>query len=258
MTTSSVRRPLVFFLLAIALAPAISWGEDKDARSLEQSQSEGYFVTWPADGTLTVIGTAGRRATRKASVEAALCDAAQKIALYYGVKGVVVLDAVPDGGSKSTRNLDYANKNAEQLLQAIIFDPYKDLFVRNGTIYVRVKYNLPCQKLPYHTTMMAGKPDWVAQLSADIPGYMTAVGYSGRWATLANTCKASYENAIVSMLMQISSTVESVSIDNKDGGKLVGVSSTSKGALKDVVICETWIDKQTQGVWTLVAAHTAE
>jgi hypothetical protein len=79
------------------------------------------------------------------------------------------------------------------------------------------------------------------------------VGYSGNKGSFQKTYTASYEAAIVSLLPMLSIMVFNEVVD-VDGGKLTGNVTKSEGELVNVMILETWIDKNTNSVWTFIAA----
>jgi hypothetical protein len=60
--------------------------------------------------------------------------------------------------------------------------------------------------------------------------------------------------AIASMLSQLSARVESGVVDVA-GARVTQSFTRSSGDLTGVMILETWLDKRTSAVWTLVAAR---
>ncbi|MDR2796457.1 MAG: hypothetical protein LBB47_07090, partial [Spirochaetaceae bacterium] len=65
---------------------------------------------------------------------------------------------------------------------------------------------------------------------------------------------ASYETALVSLLPLLSTSVASEVVDMA-GAKLTSSVTKSEGELVGVMILETWFDKKTNSVWTLIAAR---
>jgi hypothetical protein len=226
--------------------------------SLEESHEAGYWVTRPSGSTLTVLGIAGRRLNRDEAVAEALGDAARRVALYHGVYGESA--AVLNQGSG---NLDYFSDfdyrlnlltNAEGYVDALIFDREKDVLEKDGAVFVRVRY-AGISVLPvYQTTIKDGVPDWVGNYTIDIPGFLAAVGYSKNRGSPQRTFRASYENALVSLLPRLSSKQVGEVIDVEGGGRLTQNVSLSSGTLENVMILETWWDRKNAMVWTLLAA----
>jgi hypothetical protein len=68
------------------------------------------------------------------------------------------------------------------------------------------------------------------------------------------TYQGSYENAIVHMLPYLSTTVTGSVVDG-EGGKMTQNITTSEGDLINVMILETWFDRKTGTVWTLLIAN---
>jgi hypothetical protein len=227
--------------------------------SLEELYDSGHWVTVQPDGSITVMGIAGRRANRNEAIAEALADAARKVALFYGVRGESA--SVLNQGSG---NLDYFSdfdyrlsllNNEENYIGGLVYDKEKDVVEKSGVVVIRAKYagvsNIP----PYKSVTEGGTPDWVKNYGngIEIPGFWTAVSYSKNKGSPQKTFQASYENAIVSLLPRLSSKTANETIDS-GGGRLSQNYSISSGVLESVVILETWRDKETGIIWTLLAA----
>jgi hypothetical protein len=227
--------------------------------SLEAAFDRGYWVTRPEGGVITVVGMAGRRASRNEAVRLALLDAARKAALYHGVyaesaavlnQGAGTLDYFSD--------FDYRlelKRAPEDMADALAFDPERDVLEKNGVVTVRARYAGVSEVPAYETTLEDGVPDWTKRYTAAIPGYLAGIGYSTNKGTVPQTCRASYENALVSLLPQLSVRVGADAVDRADGGRVSRNSTRSKGSLTEVMILETWLDRRTNAVWTLIAAR---
>jgi hypothetical protein len=228
--------------------------------SLEEAFDRGHWVTRPVRDAITIIGITGRRGSRGEAVKEALADAARKAALYHGVYAESAA-ALNQGGG----NLDYfsgfdyqisPSNSYEAYIDALIFDEDEDVLEKNGVIIVRARYFGDFDVPPYEPAAAEnGKPIWVQNYTAaDIPGFLTGVGHSSNKGTLQRTHTASYETALVSILpARVSSEVIDV-----DGSKLTSSVTKSEGYLSNVMILETWLDKKTNSVWTLVAAKPAD
>jgi hypothetical protein len=228
-------------------------------RSLEESYDEGYWVTRPVDSAITVLGIAGRRANRDEALAEALADAARRVALYYGVYGESTMVLNQGAGnldyfSDSDYRLDLLN-NAEGYIDALVFDKENDILEKNGAVFVRAQYAGISAFPVYQTTVKDGVPDWVGNYVLNIPGFLTAVAYSKNKGSPQKTFQASYENALVSLLPNLSSKHASEVIDVEGGGRMTLNTSTNSGTLENVMILETWWDKKTGTVWTLLAAR---
>jgi hypothetical protein len=226
--------------------------------SLEESHEAGYWVTRPSESAINVLGIAGRRLNRDEAIAEALADAAYRVALYHGVYGESA--AVLNQGSG---NLDYFSdfdyrlnllNNAEEYVDALIFDKEKDVLEKDGAVFVQARYPGVSSIPVYGTALKDGKPDWVGNYTIDIPGFLVAVGYSKNRGSPQRTFRASYENALVSLLPRLSSKQVGEIIDVEGGGKLTQNVSLSSGTLENVMILETWWDRKNAMVWTLLAA----
>jgi hypothetical protein len=225
--------------------------------SLEEQYDRGYWVTRPQDGVLTVLGIAGRQSSREKAAAEALADAARRAALYHGVQGESA--AVLNQGSG---NLDYFSDfdyrltllhDAAEYTGDLVFDAEKDVLEKNGIVMIRARYSGVSAVPLYETILEEGVPDWVRNYAADIPGFLTAVGGAKNKGTPQKTYQGSYENAIASLLPRLSSRSANEVID-VDGVRVTQNISISSGVLEQVMILETWVDRKTNTVWTLLAA----
>jgi hypothetical protein len=231
--------------------------QNLSGRSLEEMHDSGYWITRPLDSSITIIGIAGRRNNRDDAIAEALADAARKVSLYHGIhgesssvlnQGTGYLDYFADS--------DYSLKlltDVDLYINDLTFDKDSDVFEKNGAVYVRSRYSGVSGIPPYHSVMEDGVPNWVKNTTADVPGYLTGVGFSKNKGTPQKTYQASYENAIVSLLPRLSTRVTGEVIDMK-GDKVTRNISVSEGDLIGVMILETWIDKKIGTVWTLLVA----
>jgi hypothetical protein len=228
------------------------------AASLEESFDSGHWVTMPSADAITIIGVTGRRANRDEAVREALADAARKAALYHGVRtesaavlnqGSGFLDYLSDFDYR----IDLSN-NYEAYIDALVFDEDKDILEKNGLVIVRTRYTGRFDVPSYESGVEDGIPLWVKTYSAGIPGFLAGVGYSRNKGTLQKTYTASYETALVSLLPQLSTRISNEVIDS-GGAKMTSIVTSSKGEFLNVMILETWFDKKTSSVWTLVAAR---
>jgi hypothetical protein len=125
---------------------------------------------------------------------------------------------------------------------------------KNGTVYVRVKYRGVPEFPAYRSVMENGEPDWVKKYAADIPGFLTGIGVSKNKGSTQKTYQASYEDAIVSLLPGLSTQVGGGIVDAA-GARMTTNITVSRGSLVHAVILETWLDRKTGAVWTLLAAQ---
>jgi hypothetical protein len=228
------------------------------ALSIEEIYDNGYWVTRPTGGVLTVFGIAGRRGNREDAVAEALADAARRVALYYGVQGESA--AVLNQGSG---NLDYFSDfdyrlnllhDSTEYIGDLVFDNEKDVLEKNGIVLVRARYSGISGGPVYKTIVEDGTPDWVKNYTADIPGFLTAVSYAKNMGSPQRTYRVSYENAIVSLLPNLSSKLANEVVD-VEGARITRNISINSGSLEHVMILETWLDSKSGTVWTLLAAH---
>ncbi|MDR2701844.1 MAG: hypothetical protein LBB72_05385 [Spirochaetaceae bacterium] len=233
-------------------------GDNIQGRPLAAAFDNIHWITRPADKTITVVGIAGRKRSRDQAIADALADAARKVSLYYGVYGEAT--AILQEGSNlldyfadTKYSLNITNR-AELYIDGLVYDKEKDVYEKNGSVYVRARYS-GVQDVPsYKSEVKNNVPDWVREYRAEIPGFMVGIGVAKNKGTLQKTCVASYENAIVSLLSRLSSKIEESILDVEGKGRITRNVTKSKGTLSAVMILETWFDKKTGSVWTLLVA----
>jgi hypothetical protein len=226
--------------------------------SVAEMYEKGYWITRPSGGQIYVLGIAGRRNNLDDAIAAALEDAARRVALYYGLhaKSAAVLN-VGQGNLDYYADTDYwlsVNNEAGVYSGELVFDKDSDVLEIDGQVYVLAKYSSASSIPNYNSVLQDGQPNWVKDYALEIPGYLTGIGMSKNKGSPQRTYQGSYENAIVHMLSRLSTTVTG-SVDDIDGGRMTQNITTSEGDLKNVIILETWFDRKTGAVWTLLIAN---
>jgi hypothetical protein len=223
--------------------------------SLEAAFDAGYWVTRPSDGTLTIIGIAGRRANRVLAV-----DEARKAALYHGLhaESAAVLNqgaGTLDYFSGFDYRITPANGH-EGYIDALDYDEDADIFEKNGVVMARARYAVAAAVPSCAVAVKDGVPDWTKRFMADIPGFLSGVGHAANKGSLQRTSRASYEAAVVSLLPRLSMREENEVVDVA-GAQVTRNIARSKVNLTGIVILEAWLDRRTGAVWTLVVAKAA-
>jgi hypothetical protein len=226
-------------------------------RSFDEQYISGYWVTRPSGGTIPIVGISGRRNNRDDAIQAAIADAARKVALYHGLyaESATVLNQ-GSGYLDYFADFDYqltVYNDPSAYTNSLVFDKDDDVYEKNGSLYVRVKYSGVADVPVYASVIENGVPDWVKNYHAVVPGFLTGVGASRNKGSPQATSLASYENAIVSLLPELATQVVG-SVNDIAGGKVQQNITTSQGNLTNVMILETWFDSKTGSVWTLLVA----
>jgi hypothetical protein len=228
----------------------------------DTSFSGNYWITKPDNGYIVITGVSNTQSRKDKAVELALDDAAKRIALYYGIRGIVtnVIDAGIhpfDFTAFTNFEFDY-DRDYQKYIDALIFDPEKDVFTTSGAVIVRVKYKpniVP--NIHYNSGFSDGKPLWTSKPPAAINGYIAGVGYANAHKEIKDTIEKSYQNAAAAIITNISSKISSSEII-VTGNTITTHTSTvlqiSEGEMSEFLILETWIDPETKAVWTLAVA----
>ena len=221
--------------------------------------------TSPQGSKLIFLGIAGIRSRRQESIGFALEEAARRVAIFHDVVGEFYFRS-----NTGSRLLDYRAETTSSLrydeayrdyVEALEFDEDFDVFESENAIFVRVRY--PGRlSLNYYPSLPGpgGKPYWTENPPGAIGAYTAGVGYAGRRNAHRDTVIASWENAIFSVIRNVSAQSWGQSIDFRGGGFLDHGSSIehgveAKAVLKGFYVLETWTDPVNKSVWTLAIAQ---
>jgi hypothetical protein len=222
---------------------------------------DGYWITHPDNGDLVVMGVANRQRKREDEIQLALDDAAHKVALFYGVKGIkTVLTTNGSGFWDYSMDTDYAfsyDTEHEKYIDALKYDTSRDAFSIDGAFLLKVRYKA---QTPLHITyagkMQDGMPEWIKKPPSEIDGYIAGTGYAGPHSKFKDTITSAYENAIASIIGN-RATKNMSAIDTGSDGATVSVDiQISEGALTEFFVLEMWQDQTTKGVWILAVAKS--
>jgi len=229
-----------------------------------------FFHSSPNENGLVFIGRAGRRSDPKETLRFALEDAARQVAVFHKVSGeFIMVNNIGSGAFdyiyETSASIDYDVEGADQYVDSLQFNADTDTLETENTFFIRTAYRsalpFPVRYSPVHRADQ--KPDWVDNPPLDIEGYEVGVGYSGRYSSLADTYKNSAQNAIFSIIRDISASYKSYDVQYQNTGSLFGYMYSnnntvySNGTLTGFYVLDTWMDPKTKSVWTLaIAAKT--
>jgi hypothetical protein len=232
-----------------------------------------YFLnSIPAGNGLVFIGAAGKRSNPKETLQLALEDAARRIALFHMVSGEYAIENNIGSGAfdyvnNTYTSLSYDEERLKLYVDALQYNADTDIIEIENTLIVRAVYPLtlsvPVKYRPSYG-IVDQKPSWVDNSSLEIEGYEVSVGYSGRYSSLTDTLKHSYQNAIFAIIRNINTTSKNSDMLYQNTGNLFGYKTASDnvtysyGALNGFYILDTWFDPKTKSVWTLAIAGKAE
>jgi hypothetical protein len=225
----------------------------------------GYFVSGPGPGRLEVIGVSGRMMRTETEIDRALDDAARQIALYHGLKGkaVTVLETgagyrdfylVTKSEFKPLHEGDYTGYR-----EVLRFDRGKDLLRTDKAVFIRCVYDVPgLEPVEHIYGVDDGEPAWIHGSLVEIPGYISAVGFSKNHRYLGETIARSRESAAAALMAAVSSHIGTRTADHTIRGDAVTtevIVEIIEGELFNFMVLETWIEPGTGSVWTLAAAR---
>jgi hypothetical protein len=245
---------LTLFILTAGFSGCVSPPREIPVNNINTARTE-----------LVFYGVSGVLSSREAAVQLALEDAARKLAIYHSVEGRFTSNL-----NIGARFFDYKNETEASIdfdpdykryVDNLIFDPKTDIHTDNNAVFVYARYVPPSPvQIDYPVSLSEGNamPAWILN-APEIPGYITGIGHAGRRGSHRDTVNSSYENAIYSILKNISTDIEGQTTDSqKTGG--ISYSATSSnaisasGTLKGFYVLDFWADPSTLAVWTLAVA----
>lgn len=220
-----------------------------------------FWDTRPGNGKLILIGGAASRTNREEAIRFALLDAARKISIFHGVRGLSV-SAVSMGEGTYDFYADAAvdlafDPEYEKYTEELEFDPETDVLEFDGSVFVRTRWAPP---VPFDVNFPPkgkGRPDWVTNPPEIIDGFLVGIGRSNPYSRPHDTLIASYENAIGAILNIAGSKVRDGLASVESADYAASVSSNvqiAEGKLTRFYILEIWTDPESRAVWTLSIA----
>ncbi|MCL2193056.1 MAG: hypothetical protein FWB78_06650 [Treponema sp.] len=229
--------------------------------SMARQWESGHWIICPGDGRMVVIGVASRHEWRSHEIAAAKNDAAQKIAMFYGVAinfeffqriGTGFFNFVLNSRTILTHLIDYT-----QFIDRLTFDPEQDVLVHDLGTLVRFRYAAHVTPVNFvGTTGLDGRPSWINSRNLpEIEGYEVAVGFSMRQEWLRDTVMRSAADAAARIMRTMTSNVNTLIEDVVGIDTIAHIHSTSNGVLGNFRVLEFWIDPMYGHVHTLGIAR---
>jgi hypothetical protein len=237
-----------------------------------------YFSTVPINDNLIIIGTSafhekdrsmadGSYLIEKETVEAALQDAARRLAMYQKPTvvtvetstdiGMSIFDYVNESSSSVEPDADYA-----AYIKDFQFNPERDIFVgaKTQNIFIRVRYStldIPLLVDFVPSAQDGSRPSWIDD-PPDILGFSVGVGFANPRVLMKEALVSSYENAACALAWRKSAEVNAEYLD----AGAIDSHSTQKAKttahLHKFYILETWIDPKNSSVYSLAIATDIE
>ena len=220
-----------------------------------------HWVTLPGRNELAFLGVSGRQSRPGAEIDIAREHAAMKVAMFHGLQ-VEVFHTQSIGAGffdyylNTSINVEF-DRNLDTYLDKLSFDPEKDIFKRNNAVFVRFTYpgSFPGDINYISDKNANGSPRWTTS-PPQIDGFIAGVGFVRRQERIRDALIRSAEAAAASIVSNLSSSIHA--------GETATITQTasfvqqhSRGSLTGFFILETWIDPDTEAVWTLAIARSA-
>jgi hypothetical protein len=205
------------------------------SKDLDQNR---YWITHPDNGDLVIMGVANRQRKQEDEIQLALDDAAHKVALFYGVKGIKVVLTTNGPGfwdySMETDHAFWYDTEYEKYSDALKYDTSRDAFSIDGAFLLRVRYKTPTPlSVQPIFAVNGGMPEWIKKPPKEISGYIAGTGYAGPHSKFKDTIIRAYENAIIAISGNI--TTKTVGMIDADSSGITASADMqiSEGALTD-------------------------
>ena len=262
----------LFLLISVLLFIACASSPPAPSPSIsDDNQVQQFFSTVPSGDGLVFIGTAGRRLNPDETLQLALTDAAQRVAMFHQVSGEYILENTIGSGFLDWTHdvravLFFDVEGSVRFLDSLQYDIDKDTMLFENAFFVRtfVPMTLPSRvDFRPRNKNETGRPDWINNIP-EIDGYETGVGFSSRRASMAETFNNSRNNAIFSIIKNISATAQSSGIQYHRSDSIFAYDAITEnsihahGTLNSFYVLDTWIDRRTLQVWTLAIAEKTQ
>lgn len=253
---------LCLFFIACIGNPAVNTSDN--------DQVQQFLSTLPAADGLVFIGVAGRRVNQNETLRLALENAAQRVSMFHRVSGEYILENTIGSGfldwTHDVRSaLAFDVDGSARYLDLLQFDIDNDTMLFRNAFFVRtfVQMTLPSPVNFLPSYGADGRPDWINSIPI-IDGYEVGVGFSARRASMAETFNNSRNNAIFSIIKNISATARSSNIQSYRSDSIFAFDAITDhsihayGTLSSFYVLDTWIDQRTWQVWTLAIAKQSQ
>jgi len=209
------------------------------------------------DNVLIFIGSARKYLRLSDSINAALKDAARKVAFYHSVSGEIVTHESSGTLVGNTFISEFEIKTPDdyaQYLDKLEYNVETDVFESDNAVFVKVGYRNNIKiNIDYKQDKNVEKPLWVDKVPSRIGSYLATVGYSAPRLYHSDTVVASYENAIITLIQLACSRISTIESETNKSYNMSSL-TVSRGTLTGFYVLDTWTEPVTKSVWTLAIA----
>ena len=261
--------PLFFSLLLFSACAGGPVSSPAASSANADASEQHFFYSMPAGNGLVFIGAAGKRSNSNDTLQFALEDAAQRVAIFYHIFGEYAIENNVGSGAFDytydvNKTLYYDKEGAAQYIDALQYDIDTDTVEIDNAFFIRTTYPsalpFPVNYRPKYSGKN-NKPDWIDNPPLKLDGYYAGVGFSSRYSSMADTYTNSCHNAIFSIIRSINADVQNNSLLYQNTGNLFGYKTSNEnivysyGTLNGFYVLDTWIDPQSKTIWTLAIAR---
>ena len=249
------------FLCILFLFSSCTSSNKNIAPSTGSTVPDGFFVTPPQPAFLTIVGVSSRQLKRETEIENARIDAARKVSMYQGVKGIFESEHNIGSGFWDyyvalDSKIEY-DENLEPYLEQLSYNQDRDVVLSDRGIFIRFTYPAI---FPEHIVYSSdrnpdGKPVWINKPPREFSGFTAGVGFSARQYRFQDTFVKSCEAAVIAIVNQLSTIITTRNVSSGYQNTSI-TNQRSEGSLVNFVVLEIWIDPETQAVWTLAIAQS--
>ena len=205
------------------------------------------FDLSPSEGKLFFFTAVTREQYREKEIKSCRMEAARQYSRYHQING-----ATYSKTSENTRGTVVTEANgiafnddlAGRLVENLELE--KEIRTEEGTAALFSVSADTRFKLSYKPAGLNSEPDWINQ-SIEIPGYQTAVGFTGKKRFLERTLQQADKNALATLLEQRKGQFNATQSDWQSNYGTTGQSSVvekAAGSIQQAYILSRWIDSK--------------
>ena len=205
------------------------------------------FDLSPREGKLYFFALVTREQYRDNEIESCRAEAARQLSRYFQINGVSYSKTSESVNGLSLMEATGIAFNDDLALN--LQDKLKlEKKVKNYE-WTAALFSYKAERtfsLPYKPTLLNSRPDWINS-SARIPGYQTAVGFTGKKRFLERGIQQADKNALATLLEQRKGSLNITQADwqNEHSSAAASLSvEKSAGSVKQAYILSRWIDPE--------------
>jgi len=247
---SSVRRLLIILLLPAILSCRTTDSASSPVPPADQEEADiasMMFDLSPGNGRLYFFTAVTREQYRDKEIESCRDEAARQLSRYIQINGVTYArtsESVRGTIVREAADVAFNNDLAMELREQL--EPVREIQTEEGTAAL---FSYPVREplsLSYRPSGQNSVPDWVEK-APSIPGFQTAVGFTGPRRFLERTLQQADKNALATLLEQRTGSLNTTQQDwqtNRGSSSAALTTEKAAGSIRQAYILSRWRDRK--------------